>query len=131
MTHRHILVASSISVALCIIGGCATESVGTAVSKTDGESAVVYANSRAWRIIPDAMTAAASIDSVDGQKTKASSSKVIVSPRHHKLTVTCRWGFVHRTVDLELDAKAGGRYAVGLQYGGGSDSCTPMISDAR
>jgi hypothetical protein len=77
------------------------------------------------------MTAAASIDSVDGQKTKASASKVVVSPGHHKLTVTCRWGFVHRTLELEVDAKAGGKYSAGLQYGGGSESCTPVISDLR
>ena len=123
--------AASIGIVCFALSGCATEAVGTVAPEAGSDSATFYANARAWRIVPDAMTAAVSIDSVDGLKTKASASKVIVSPGHHKLTVTCRYGFDHRTVELDVDAKAGGKYAVGVEFGGRSGSCTPLISEAK
>ena len=75
------------------------------------------------------MTAAASIDSVDGQTTKANASKVVVAPGRHTLAVTCRWGFVHNSQTLELDAVAGVHYELAVSIGGGS--CDMKIVDIR
>ena len=104
-----------LTVSCCaMVQGCATEYVGGAGSGPPGQAATISASSRAWRLIPDAMTAAASIDSVDGQKTSASASKVSVAPGHHTLAVTCRWGFraTARFLSLYLGHPQGisGRY---------------------
>ena len=126
------IAACSLTLGFCaIVQGCATEAVGGAASNAESQSATISASSRFWRSIPDAMTAAASIDSVDGQKTKSSTSKVSVSPGHHTLSVTCRWGFVHNTQNLEVDARAGAHYDLGVVLGGGSSSCGVALEQVR
>ena len=77
------------------------------------------------------MSPAVSIDSVDGQSTKASTSKVMVAPGHHTLSVTCRYGFLNNTRNLELDAKAGGYYEVGVAFGGGIGTCEAAIQQLK
>jgi len=77
------------------------------------------------------MTAAASIDSVDGQKTKANTTKVLVRPGHHTLSATCRYGVSYKTEELQLDAKPGAKYAVGAVLGGGSGSCGLTLDESK
>lgn len=111
--------------------GCATESLGTVTAGVAGGAATISASSRIWRKIPDAMSPVVSIDSVDGQSTKASTSKVLVAPGHHTLSVTCRYGFLNNTRKLELDAKAGGYYEVEVMFGGGTGSCEAAIQELK
>ena len=119
-----------ISVSACaLVSGCASESLGTNSVDSSGELATIFANSRIWRWVPDAMTAAASINSVDGQKTKANTTKVTVHPGHHVLSVTCRYGVSYKTEELQVEAKPGAKYGVGAELSGGS--CQPIVGEAQ
>ena len=124
--------ACLIPVCACVVlQGCATESLGAAPAGPVRDAATISASSRFWTKIPDAMTAVASINSVDGQKTKANTSKVLVSPGHHTLSVTCRWGFVNNTQNLEVDAKAGAHYELDTVFSGGSGSCGMALRELQ
>ena len=122
------LICVALSTALL---GCATETLGTVTAREAGDAATIAASSRIWRRIPDAMSPAVSIDSVDGQSAKASTSKVLVAPGHHTLSVTCRFGFTNNTRKLELDAEAGAYYEVGVAFGEGTSSCEAAIQQIK
>jgi len=114
-----------------MLQGCATESLGTAPAGSNGDAATIYASSRLWTRVPDAMTAAASINSVDGQKTKANTTKVLVPPGHHTVSAMCRYGVSYHTQDLELDAKPGARYALTAVLKGVSSTCGLAIEEVH
>ena len=116
-------------VAVALLSGCATETLGVTDPGASGDAATITASARLWGKIPDAMSPVVSIDSVDGQATRASTSRVLVAPGHHTLTVTCRYGTLRKTRNMDLDAAAGGHYEVGVVVDGGAGSCQAAIRE--
>ena len=123
------MLAAAAAVVLAAVPGCATETLGATDPGASGDAATITASARIWGKIPDAMSPVVSIESVDGQATRASTSKVLVAPGHHTLTVTCRYGSLRKTRDMALDAAAGGHYEVGVVIDGGAGSCQAAIRE--
>lgn len=128
-TTRQCAAMLACAAAAVMLFGCATETLGTRAPGASGDPATIAASARLWGKIPDAMSPVVSIDSVDGQPTRASTSKIRVAPGHHTLTVTCRYGSLRKTRDMTLDAQAGGYYEVGIAADAGTASCEVAIRD--
>ena len=114
--------------ALC---ACATETLGTRTPGETGDPATIAASARLWGKIPDAMSPVVFIDSVDGQGTKSSTSRVLVAPGHHTLSVTCRYGTLRKSNSMALDAEPGGYYEISVAPEGGAGSCEAVIRELK
>jgi hypothetical protein len=111
--------------AIMVVTSCATESVGT--SGVSAGMARVVAPSRIRTWLDPATTWSPTIDSLDGVKMKAATSRVQVTPGHHTLGTSC--GTHPKPQNLEFDAVAGATYELGMALAGGAlDACTVSIS---
>jgi len=117
--------------AVAVLSACATETLGMRAPGATGDPATIAASARLWGKIPDAMSPVVYIDSVDGQATKSSTSKVLVAPGHHTLSVTCRYGTLRKSNSMALDAEAGGYYEISVAPEGGAGSCEAVIRELK
>jgi hypothetical protein len=110
--------------AILVVSSCATESVGT--SEVSAGMAHVVAPSRVRTWLDPATTWSPTIDSLDGVKIKAATSRVQVTPGHHTLGTSC--GSHSRPQNLEFDAVAGATYELGMTLAGGAlNACSVSI----
>jgi hypothetical protein len=116
-------------VAAIILPTCATQTINSSGASTPSAQATISADSKVWSfsLLPGSFIAA-TINSVDGQKVGAGTSKVSVDPGTHKISVTCHAVGAENTQELSVDAVAGARYRLSALVGGNTSvPCTSMV----
>lgn len=109
------------------LSACAGQSIPDGPATRPAAQATISAQSKLWLYTPFAGNVlGATIESVDGSKVNARTSKVSISPGVHKLSVTCIGPGISNTQELTVHVIAGGQYKLVGVYGG-PESCESLF----